>query len=516
VSADPTPVRTALMSCFDKTGIAEFAAALVARGVRIVSTGSTAAVLRAEGIAVVEVADLTGFPECLDGRVKTLHPRVHAGILADRQQPDHVDELARLGIDPIDLVVVNLYPFERTVAAGAPAADIVEMIDVGGPTMLRAAAKNHGSVGVIVEPSDQARVLADLETLGGLSAALRRELAATAFRHTATYDAGIATWFARSDEPDVPPPFLGLALERSATLRYGENPHQSAALYRVPGARSGVAQARQLGGKELSFNNLLDTHAAWSLVAELDDPAVVIIKHTNPAGVGVAPVLVDAYRRAFEGDPVSAFGGIVAVNRPVDRHTAEAIVEVFTEVVIAPGYDPEARAILTAKKNLRVLEHADAARPAVGWQLRSIDGGILVQSTDAGLEPFADWRTVSARSLDAALERDLRFAWQVAKHASSNAIVVVRDQQVVGVGAGQMSRVDSVRLSVERADGRQVGAVAASDAFFPFRDGIDALAAAGIVAVVQPGGSVRDDEVIAAADELGLAMVLTGRRHFRH
>jgi phosphoribosylaminoimidazolecarboxamide formyltransferase/IMP cyclohydrolase len=513
MSTDITPVRTALISCFDKSGVAELALALAGHGVRIVSTGSTAEVVRAAGVEVVEVADLTGFPECLGGRVKTLHPRVHAGILADRRDEDHVAQLAELGIDAIDLVVVNLYPFERTVASGASEAEIVEMIDVGGPTMLRAAAKNHGSVGVVVDPADHARVLADLAAHAGLTGVLRRELAATAFRHTATYDAAIATWFAGAE---APPAFLGLALERSEVLRYGENPHQQAALYRVAGARSGVAQARQLGGKELSFNNLLDTHAAWALVSELDDPAVVIIKHTNPAGVAIAPTLIEAYRRAFEGDPVSAFGGIVALNRVVDAGTARAITEVFTEVVVAPGFDAGAREVLAAKPNLRVLEHGDAARASASWQLRSIDGGVLVQTSDVGLEPWDEWRTVSARPLDAALSRDLRLAWQVAKHASSNAIVAVRDAQVVGVGAGQMSRVDSVRLAVERAQGRQQGAVAASDAFFPFRDGIDALAAAGIVAIVQPGGSVRDDEVIAAADEHGIAMVLTGRRHFRH
>jgi phosphoribosylaminoimidazolecarboxamide formyltransferase / IMP cyclohydrolase len=523
LSPDVTPVRTALISCFDKAGVAELAVALAQHGVRIVSTGSTADVVRGAGVDVVEVADLTGFPECLGGRVKTLHPRVHAGILADRRDPDHVAQLDELGIDPIDLVVVNLYPFERTVASGAADADIVEMIDVGGPTMLRAAAKNHGSVGVVVDPGDHARVLAELAAHGGLTVELRRALAATAFRHTATYDAAIATWFASATDGDgsdgsigAPPAFLGLALERTAVLRYGENPHQQAGLYRLSGARSGVAQARQLGGKELSFNNLLDTHAAWSLVAELDEAAVVIIKHTNPAGVALAPTLLEAYQRALEGDPVSAFGGIVALNRPVDAATARAITEVFTEVVIAPGFDAEAREVLAAKHNLRVLEHGDAARASVGWQVRSIDGGVLVQATDSAAEPWHEWRTVSARPLDEALTRDLRLAWQVAKHASSNAIVAVHDAQVVGVGAGQMSRVDSVRLAVERAQGRQVGAVAASDAFFPFRDGIDALAAAGIVAIVQPGGSVRDDEVVAAADEHGIAMVFTDRRHFRH
>jgi phosphoribosylaminoimidazolecarboxamide formyltransferase/IMP cyclohydrolase len=527
MTTNVTPVRAALISCFDKTGVPELAAALAARGVRIVSTGSTAATIREAGVEVVEVADLTGFPECLGGRVKTLHPRVHAGILADRNEPEHVAQLDELGIEPIDLVVVNLYPFERTVASGAADADVVEMIDVGGPTMLRAAAKNHGSVGVVVDPADHARVLADLAAHDGLSTELRAELAATAFRHTAAYDAAIATWFAQRAEraseesegvaaPGLPPAFLGLALDRAAPLRYGENPHQRAGLYRLPGARRGVASARQLGGKELSFNNLLDTHAAWSLVAEFDEPAVVIIKHTNPAGVAIAPTLLAAYEGALAGDPVSAFGGIVALNRPVDGATAKAITGVFTEVVIAPGYTAEAREVLAAKTNLRVLEHADAARPASEWQVRSIDGGVLVQTTDAGAEPWDTWRTVSARPLDAAREADLRLAWIVAKHASSNAIVAARDSRIVGVGAGQMSRVDSVRLAVERAGGRQEGAVAASDAFFPFRDAVDALASAGIVAIVQPGGSVRDEEVIAAADEHGITMVLTGRRHFRH
>ena len=515
--SDVTPVRTALLSCFDKTGVAELATALAARGVRLVSTGSTAGVLRDAGLDVVEVADLTGFPECLGGRVKTLHPRVHAGILADRTDPGHVAELAALDVDPIDLVVVNLYPFTRTVASGASDAEVVEMIDVGGPTMLRAAAKNHGSVGVVVDPADHARVLADLADHGGLTVGLRRELAATAFRHTAAYDAAIATWFAGRDADDAAPPaFLGLPLERVAALRYGENPHQRAGLFRVPGAAPGVAGARQLGGKELSFNNLLDTHAAWSVVAELDAPAVAIIKHTNPAGLATGATLVEAYRRALEGDPVSAFGGIVACNRPVDAATAAAIVEVFTEVVVAPGFDAEARGILAAKPNLRVLEHGDAGRPHVTWQLRSIDGGVLVQSTDAEPEPWEEWRTADGSPIDPALESDLRLAWLAAKHASSNAIVLARGGQVVGVGAGQMSRVDSVRLAVERADGRQRGGVAASDAFFPFRDGVDALAAAGIVAVVQPGGSVRDDEVAAAAAEQGVTLVLTGRRHFRH
>jgi phosphoribosylaminoimidazolecarboxamide formyltransferase / IMP cyclohydrolase len=508
----PTPVGRALVSCFDKTGVPEFAAALHARGVELISTGTTAATIRDAGVPVTEVADVTGFPECLDGRVKTLHPRVHAGILADRTDPAHVAELADLDVTPIDLVVVNLYPFRETVASGAPDVDVIEMIDIGGPTMVRAAAKNHGSVGVVVDPGDYPRVLADLTEQGGLTAALRRELAATAFRHTAAYDAEVAAWFQR-DEPF--PAQLSMALPRLATLRYGENPHQAAAVYAAPGG-GGVAGAEQLHGKELSYNNLLDTDAAWGMAVDLDEPCVAIIKHTNPAGFAVADDLESAYVRALEGDPVSAFGGIVAANRPVDGATARRITEVFTEVVIAPGYDAAALEVLRSKRNLRILQMPDALRPSGGWQLRSVAGGLLVQDADLGMEPFDEWRVVTKVEPDAATLADLRFAWTVAKHTKSNAIVLVHDRQLVGAGAGQMSRVDSVRLAVERSRGRHAGAVLASDAFFPFRDGPDAAAAAGVRALVQPGGSVRDDEVIAAADEHGLAMVFTGRRHFRH
>jgi phosphoribosylaminoimidazolecarboxamide formyltransferase / IMP cyclohydrolase len=507
-----TPVRRALVSCFDKTGVAEFGQALHDLGVQLISTGSTAATLREASVPVTEVADLTGFPECLDGRVKTLHPRVHAGILADRNDPAHVAELTDLGIEAIDLVVVNLYPFRETVSSGASDADIIEMIDIGGPTMVRAAAKNHGSVGVLVDPDDYERVLDELRAEQGLTSGLRRELASKAFQHTASYDAAVSAWFQGHEGfPDQ----LSMALPRLASLRYGENPHQRAAFYAAPGS-VGLAAAEQLHGKELSYNNLLDTDAAWGMAVDLDEPCVAIIKHTNPAGYAAADDLETAYARALEGDPVSAFGGIVAANRPIDVATARRITEVFTEVVVAPGFDRDALEVLRGKKNLRILRMPDANRPRQGWQLRSIAGGLLVQDLDVGDEPYDEWQIVSQAQPDDTMLADLRFAWLAGKHTRSNAIVLAKERQVVGVGAGQMSRVDSVRLAVERSGDRHAGSVLASDAFFPFRDGPDAAAAAGVRALVQPGGSVRDDEVVAAADEHGLVMVFTGRRHFRH
>ncbi|MFP4312562.1 MAG: bifunctional phosphoribosylaminoimidazolecarboxamide formyltransferase/IMP cyclohydrolase [Nitriliruptoraceae bacterium] len=507
-----TPVRRALLSCFDKTGLAELGQALAELGVELLSTGSTAAVLRDAGVRVTEVAEVTGFPECLDGRVKTLHPAVHAGILADRTDPAHVAELEDLGIAAIDLVVGNLYPFADTVSSGAPDADVVEMIDIGGPAMLRAAAKNHGSVGVLVEPADHAAVLEDLRTHGGLTLGLRRRLAAQAFRHTAAYDAAVADWFQRDE---AVPTQLHLAIPLRQQLRYGENPHQQGAFYARADA-GGIAAAEQLHGKELSYNNLLDTDAAWGMVVEADSPCVAIIKHTNPAGFAIGDDVETAYARALEGDPVSAYGGIVASNRCIDEPTARRIAEVFTEVVIAPGYDDEALGVLAEKRNLRILRTPDAERPAPARQLRTVVGGILVQDADLAEEPWDAWEVVTRTRPDEATLADLRFAWVAAKHTRSNAIVLAKAGQVVGVGAGQMSRVDSVRLAVERSGDRHAGSVLASDAFFPFRDGPDAAAAAGVRAIVQPGGSVRDEEVIAAADEHGIAMVFTGRRHFKH
>lgn len=507
-----TPVRRALISCFDKTGVGEFAQQLAAFGVEILSTGSTAATLRDAGVTVTDVSEVTGFPECLDGRVKTLHPHVHAGILADRRNLDHVTQLEQMGITPIDLVVVNLYPFTQTVESGAPDHEIIEMIDIGGPTMIRAAAKNLGSVGVVTSQAQYADVLGAIRIHGGLDDALRLRLASDAFQHTAAYDAAITNWFTR-EEPL--PEQLSVALPRVSTLRYGENPHQAAAAYRIAGS-TGVLAATQVHGKELSYNNLLDADAAWELVCDSDEPAVAIIKHTNPAGFAVGTELAEIYDRALSGDPVSAFGGIVAINRPLDAATAEKITGVFTEVVIAPAIDDAALRILATKPNLRVLIAPKATKGEVGRSLRTIGGGVLVQDLDAANEPWDDWQVVTETPVDPAMMADLKLAWITCKHTKSNAIVLAKDATIVGVGAGQMSRVDSVRLAVERSGDRHQGAVLASDAFFPFRDGPDAAAAAGIRAIVQPGGSVRDDEVIAAANEHGIAMVFTGRRHFRH
>lgn len=514
--SDVLPIRRALISVYDKTGIEELARGLHEHGVELLSTGSTAARIADAGVPVTPVSEVTGFPECLDGRVKTLHPSIHAGILADRRVPEHMAQLDELGIEPIDLVVANLYPFADTVASGASDDEIVEMIDIGGPTMVRAAAKNHASVGVVVAPSNYGAVLTHLAEDGGLTADGRRHLAAAAFAHTAGYDAAVANWFHRDEGF---PRWLSMQMRRQQSLRYGENPHQHAAFYvhgQAAAAGAGLGAAEQLHGKELSYNNIVDVDAAWAMAIDLDQPCVAIIKHTNPAGYAVGQTLEVAYQRALAGDPVSAFGGIVAANRPIDAATAAHVVEVFTEVVIAPGFDDDALEILRTKRNLRLLRMPHAERPGGGWDLRSVAGGLLVQSSDVGDEPTGDWEVATAAQPDDGVLADLRFAWTVAKHVKSNAIVLVKDLAVVGVGAGQMSRVDSVRLAVEKSNGRHEGAVLASDAFFPFRDGPDAAAAAGIVAIVQPGGSVRDDEVVAAADEHGVAMVMTGRRHFRH
>ena len=507
-------VERALVSVYDKTGLEELAAGLAERGIEMVSTGSTAQRIRDAGFDVTPVEEVTGFPECLDGRVKTLHPKIHAGLLADRSKPSHVQQLEELGVAPFQLVVVNLYPFTDAVRSRAPDDEVVEMIDIGGPTMLRAAAKNFAHVGIVVSPGDYDRVLGHLRDDGGLTGHSRRHLAAKAFAHVAEYDAAIASWFHRDEHL---PPRLSAAWVRKQELRYGENPHQRAAFYVPAGQEAvGLGGAEQLHGKELSYNNLLDTDAAMRMAADFTEPCVAIIKHTNPAGYAIADDLEQAYVRALAGDPVSAFGGIVAANRSIDAATAQRIVEVFTEVVIAPGFDEDALEVLTGKKNLRILRAPDLTSLPVGVQLRSVGGGLLVQDDDAGDEPYGEWRVATEARPDDATLADLRFAWTVAKHVKSNAIVLVNDRQLVGAGAGQMSRVDSVRLAVEKSDSRHEGAVLASDAFFPFRDGPDAAAEAGVRAIVQPGGSVRDEEVIAAADEHGIPMVLTGRRHFRH
>ena len=586
------PVRRALVSVFDKTGLEDLGSGLAKLGVEIISTGGTARQLGEHGVPVTSVSEITGHPEILHGRVKSLHPRIFGGILADRRRPEHRGELEEHRIPPIDLVAVNLYPFEA--AAAAPDATVdgaVEMIDIGGPSMVRAAAKNFANVAVMVDPSDYAVILAALESEGGLSEDLRRGLALKAFRHTRSYDAAIADWLANgrarassdpppdagaavrlvrgsSDPPppnadaavrpvrgssDPPPPStdaavrlvrgssdppppkaastrrpkadaasgtIHLQLEQVLQPRYGENPHQAAAVYRQVGGEGVLGGFRQLQGKELSWNNLLDADAARKLSALLDgpddQPAVVIVKHNNPCGVGRGDSLVEAYERALACDPVSAFGSIVAVNRPFDGALAEAMAKLFVEVVTAPAYEPAALERLGRKKNLRLLE-CPAFSPVAGqWELRAVEGGFLGQQLDAAPEDPADWSCPTRAQPDGARLRALDFAWKVCRATKSNAIVVANEHQTVGIGAGQMSRVDSCRIALDKAQLDVAGTVAASDAFFPFRDGIDTLAEAGVAAIVQPGGSVRDDEVVAAADEHGIAMVLTGRRHFKH
>ena len=505
---------------FDKTGLEELARGLVRLGIAIVSTGGTLKFLEEKGIPVTAVSGVTGFPEILDGRVKTLHPRIHAGILANREQAAHLETLEEHGIDRIDLVVVNLSPFRATAAGGAAVAETVEMIDVGGPAMVRAAAKNFGGVTVVVDPADYPAVLAALEAGHGVvPEPLRRRLALDAFRHTARYDAAIADWLA-GQVPATPfPESKTLELRRERVLRYGENPHQGGAVYAVEGGLGVFGGFCVLQGKELSWNNLLDADAARKMAGlfeEAAEAAVVIVKHNNPCGVGRGADLAEAYRRALATDPVSAFGSVIAVNRPADGALAAALADLFVEVLVAPGFDEEARARFGAKKNLRLIA-APLYRPLAGdVELRALDGGFLAQPPDAFPDDPAGWTCPTRRQPTPEERRALELAWKVARYVKSNAIVVANGDQTVGVGAGQMSRVDSCRLAVEKAQLPVAGCVAASDAFFPFRDGLDVLAKAGITAVVQPGGSKRDDEVIAAADEAGMAMLLTGVRHFRH
>ncbi|MDP6708346.1 MAG: bifunctional phosphoribosylaminoimidazolecarboxamide formyltransferase/IMP cyclohydrolase [Alphaproteobacteria bacterium] len=527
---DLVPVRRALVSVSDKTGLADFAAALDAMGVEFVSTGGTAKAIAEAGAAVTEVAEVTGFPEMMGGRVKTLHPMVHGGILALRDDVEHRAAMEEHGIGAIDLVVVNLYPFEATVAAGADYATGIENIDIGGPAMLRSAAKNHAFVTVVTDPADYEAVVAELAANDGATGyALRQRLAAKAYAATGAYDAAISGWF-QEQLGDSDPERLVLAGARVEVLRYGENPHQSAAFYACAEARPGIATARQVQGKALSYNNLNDTDAAYELVAEFAPeagPAVAIIKHANPCGVARADSLEAAYLKALACDPVSAFGGIIALNQRLDGATAARIAEIFTEVIIAPEADDEALGVLARKKNLRLLLAGALPDPVAGGRLvKSLAGGLLVQSRDGARTTAADLKVVTERQPSEAELADLLFAFTVAKHVKSNAIVYVKDGATVGVGAGQMSRVDSARIAAVKAadaaqaagesESRTAGSAVASDAFFPFADGLLAAAEAGATSVIQPGGSMRDDEVIAAADAAGLAMVLTGVRHFRH
>ena len=524
-------VTQALISVSDKRGVVDFARALNQLGVKLLSTGGTSKLLRDAGLAVTDVSDYTGFPEMLDGRVKTLHPKVHGGILGRRDLAEHRETMDAHGIPRIDLVVVNLYPFRETVAKpGCTLDDAIENIDIGGPAMVRAAAKNHGNeqggVGIVTDPEDYAAIINELETDGGvLTYKTRFELAKKAFVHTARYDSAIANWLTSLDDDNKPGPFadqLQLAFDKVETLRYGENPHQIAAFYREPVAVPGsIASYRQLQGKELSYNNIADADAAWECVKAFDPlagPACVIVKHANPCGVALGAHAEEAYRRAFSTDPTSAFGGIIAFNVAIDEAAAKAIAGQFAEVIIAPEVTAEARAVFAAKQNLRVLI-VPLGEATGAFDYKRVGGGILVQSADAARITEADIKVVTKRAPTAQEMNDLMFAWRVAKYVKSNAIVYCKDGMTVGVGAGQMSRVDSARIAAIKAENAKMtvkGSVVASDAFFPFSDGLDVLAQAGATAVIQPGGSVRDAEVIAAADEQGVAMVFTGFRHFRH
>jgi phosphoribosylaminoimidazolecarboxamide formyltransferase / IMP cyclohydrolase len=509
------PVRRALIAVFDKEGVLELARGLSALGVELVSSGGTAATIAAAGIDVTPVEAVTGFPEMLDGRVKTLHPKIHAGILADRRKPEHGSQLAEQDIEPIDLVVVNLYPFRETVASGAGEDDVIEKIDIGGPAMVRAAAKNFASVGVVVSPLRYGEVLDAIGAEGGLSLELRRALAAEAFAHTAAYDAAVAGWFTADD--GAMPAFVGLAFDKVTDLRYGENPHQRGALYRGSGGPGVLRGAEVLvEGKEMSFNNWLDVDAALTLAADLEPlgPAAVIVKHNNPCGAAVGDTLASSYASAFESDTVSAFGGIVAFGREADEDAALAMAEVFTEVVVAPSFTVAALTAFAQRKGLRVVR-APLPEPG-GLDVRVLPGGALVQDADAAPESAADLKVVSTRPPTEDEWRDLRFAWVVSMRVKSNAIVFARELATVGVGAGQMSRVDASVLAVRKAGDRAKGSVMASDAFFPFPDAVEVAADAGVTAVIHPGGSIRDEEVLAVAESRGVAVVVTGRRHFRH
>ena len=518
-------IRRALISVYDKTGLVPLAQGLHEAGVSIVSTGSTAKTIADAGVPVTPVEDVTGFPEVLDGRVKTLHPRVHAGLLADQRKPEHVSALADLGVEAFELVVVNLYPFTQTVNSGAGVDECVEQIDIGGPSMVRAAAKNHPSVAVVVEPLGYDGVLAAVRA-GGFTLPERKKLASLAFCHTAEYDVAVASWMETVLAPEADteagaaslPPWFGATFRRTAVLRYGENPHQQAALYSDDGGWPGLAQAEQLHGKEMSYNNFTDADAAWRAAFDHEDICVAIIKHANPCGIAVSSVSVaDAHRKAHECDPLSAFGGVIATNTEVSVEMAETVAGIFTEVIVAPAYEPGAVEVLSGKKNIRILVASEPQ--AGGTEFRQVSGGLLVQQRDAvdasGDDP-ANWTLATGTPADPAVLADLVFAWRTCRAVKSNAIVIAKDGATVGVGMGQVNRVDAARLAVERAGDRTQGAVAASDAFFPFPDGLQTLTQAGVTAVVHPGGSMRDDEVTAAAAEAGITLYLTGARHFAH
>ncbi|AKA96246.1 bifunctional phosphoribosylaminoimidazolecarboxamide formyltransferase/IMP cyclohydrolase [Corynebacterium ulcerans] len=525
MSDDRKQIKRALISVYDKTGLEELAQALNQAGVEIVSTGSTAATIAKQGIPVTPVENLTGFPECLKGRVKTLHPKIHAGILADTRKEDHLAQLDELGVSLFQLVVVNLYPFTQTVASGADFDACVEQIDIGGPSMVRAAAKNHPSVAVVVSPERYAAV-AEAIRAGGFTRAERTELAVDAFRHTASYDVAVATWMGEqiADDSEEYAPWIGASYERANVLRYGENPHQSAALYVDPNAPAGLAQAEQLHGKEMSYNNYTDSDAAWRAAWDHERPCVAIIKHANPCGIAVSDTsIAEAHRLAHACDPVSAFGGVIASNREVSVDMAQQVSEIFTEVIIAPSYEDGAVEILSQKKNIRILVAPEPPQEKV--EQRQISGGLLVQRrdlVDAEGDAPEKWTLVAGEAASPELLADLEFAWRTVRAVKSNAILLAKDGATVGVGMGQVNRVDAAKLAVERANSlageqqRAQGAVAASDAFFPFADGFEVLARAGVKAVVQPGGSIRDAEVIQAAEKAGVTMYVTGARHFAH
>ena len=515
------PIRRALISVYDKTGLAELARGLHEAGIDIVSTGSTAKTIAGTGVPVTRVEEVTGFPEVLDGRVKTLHPRIHAGLLADQRKPEHVAALADLGVDAFDLVVVNLYPFTETVDSGADIDECVEQIDIGGPSMVRAAAKNHPSVAVVVDPLGYDGVLAAARA-GGFTLDERKKLAALAFRHTATYDVAVASWMASTLAPEQPPQplpawFAG-TWRRTAVLRYGENPHQQAALYSDDSAWPGLAQAEQLHGKEMSYNNFTDADAAWRAAFDHEETCVAVIKHANPCGIAISSISVaDAHRKAHECDPLSAFGGVIAANTEVSVEMAETVADIFTEVIIAPAYEEGAVDVLARKKNIRVLVASQP--PRGGTELRQISGGLLLQERDRIDAPGDDpnnWTLATGAPADPATLADLKFAWRTCRAVKSNAIVIAANGATVGVGMGQVNRVDAARLAVERGGERVRGAVAASDAFFPFPDGLETLTAAGVKAIVHPGGSMRDDIVKEAAAKAGVTLYLTGARHFAH